>query len=210
MKNENFFKRFPILTNLLLVAILFLLIIFGVQRWLHKYTQHDYSVEIPNEVINMPLEKAADIFAQKKLRFEVTDSIYVKKAKPGTIQKTIPSEGSKIKEGRIVYLTTYAYSPPMVMIPDIIDMSQRRALALLKSTGFENIKTKEVDGAYQDLVVGIETGGNEVLAGSKYHVNTPLTLLISSGKYMPDFIDPLTGDSLAPMQINTEEGENWF
>jgi beta-lactam-binding protein with PASTA domain len=69
----------------------------------------------------------------------------------------------------------------MLTVPEVMDLSQRQALALLKSSGFENIQVKTVPFAYEDLVVGLEYNFREVRAGTKIPASALLTLKVSSG-----------------------------
>jgi hypothetical protein len=52
---------------------------------------------------------------------------------------------------------------------------------MLKSLGFERVDIKMVPGVYRDLVMGIESKGVPVVTGQRVPVNTPLSLLVSSG-----------------------------
>ncbi|MDL2223607.1 PASTA domain-containing protein [Bacteroidales bacterium OttesenSCG-928-M11] len=202
----NFIKKHPIITSLLAAAVIFLIIVWIVLRWLDSYTMHDKSVEIPRDIIGLTVDQASGLLAEKKLNYVVADSIYVKKAKVGTIFKVTPPEGMNVKEGRTVYLTVYAMQAPLISIPDVTDMSQRQALALLRSIGFENVDVKLVDGPYKNLVVGLESRNVTVNMGERYQNNIPLTLLVSSGVAEDTYYQG--GDSIVITEDNPEE--SWF
>lgn len=177
----NFIKKHPVITSLLAAVVLFLVMVWFILRWLDSYTMHDKSVEIPRDIIGLSVKQAADVLAGKNLNYAVIDSVYAKNSAPGTIFKVTPPEGMKVKEGRTVYLTVYTTQAPSISIPDVIDMSQRQAMALLRSVGFETIQVELVDGPYKNLVVGLESRGVPVNMGERYQNNIPLTLLVSSG-----------------------------
>lgn len=206
----NFFKKHPIISNLLLAVVVSLLIVWGVLAWLDHYTRHDKSIEIPGNIVGQPVDNAVKMLAEKKLRCEVNDSIYVKHAKPGTVFKISPVEGSSVKEGRIITITTYASNPPLITIPDVIDMSQRQAMALLETVGFEDIQIKTVDGQYRNLVVGLEHKGVEVHVGERYHNNISLTVLVSSGGQSQVEEDSLSWEEDEPVIIDEDPEESWF
>jgi Uncharacterized protein conserved in bacteria len=205
----NLYKKFPILCNLILVVIASLLVVWIVLKWLDSYTRHDKTVVIPVDVINMTVSDAEKLLAQKKLSYEIIDSIYVKQAVPGTIYKVSPPEGNNVKEGRKIYLTLYAQNPPQISVPEVRDISQRQALAQLKSVGFESITVQKVDGPYRDLVVGLESNGQPIAAGVRCGYNTPLTLLVSSGSTFSEL--PIDSGEASPIIDDTPpDDESWF
>jgi len=172
--NNIYFKNF---LGMILITVI---LVSAVLVWLNYYTQHGKAVEVP-DVKGISVEDAKQFFASKSLNYLVIDSIYNKKAVPGSIIETIPPIGSKVKEGRTIYLKVYAYLPQLITIPEVKDNSLRQSIAMLRSLGFENIETKTVPGAYKELVLGLESRGKTLEAGQRVTANTPLSLLVSSG-----------------------------
>jgi beta-lactam-binding protein with PASTA domain len=179
MKLKSLFNNIFI-KNLLIAILVFLALIFIVLIWLNVYTHHGKSVEVP-DVKGLQVEVAAPFFANNNLQYQVVDSIFDKKAVPGSIIETRPSIGSKVKAGRTIYITTNSYTALTITIPEVKDLSQRQAIAMLKSLGFEKINTRTVPGAFRDLVVGMESNGREIKAGGRVTPSTSLTLLVGSG-----------------------------
>jgi beta-lactam-binding protein with PASTA domain len=197
-----FFKKHLILTNLLLAVLIACVLVFVLIKWLDVYTHHGSSVEIP-DVKGLKIEDAAPFFQSKDLNYAVVDSIYVKNAVPGTILETIPPMGSSVKRGRTIYITVNSVSSKNLTIPDVINMSQRQGISMLKSIGFESITIKLVPGAFSELVVGLESHGRELSVGDKLASHNPLTLLISSGT------EETTSETEEDILTETEE-ESWF
>ena len=186
-------------TILLAVGILFLLI--TITLWgIRIYTQHGKAVVVP-DVKGLQVSEAAPFLEKNTLRYEVIDSSFIKSAIPGSIIEITPPAGTKVKENRIVYLTINAFSTQMFIIPDIKDLSQRQAVAMLSAIGFEHIYVELVDGAFRDLVVGLKANGKEVEAGDKLPISSRLTVLVSSGNA------PLETDSVT---IETNVDESWL
>ncbi|MDQ9759277.1 hypothetical protein RFZ45_10190, partial [Acinetobacter baumannii] len=50
-----------------------------------------------------------------------------------------PKGGSKIKDGRTIYLTIRSYSTKKVKVPYVNDLSMRQGMAALHSAGLTNI-----------------------------------------------------------------------
>ena len=198
----NFFKKYSILAHLLLAIIVVCAITVGLLYWLNRYTNHGKVVEVPN-VKGLKVEDAIPLLEGKTLQCVIIDSIFVKNAVPGTILETTPPMGASVKEGRIIYITINALNAQKITIPDVIDLSQRQGLSMLRSLGFESIDVKTVPGAYRDLIVGLESRGQMLDAGARVPSNTPLFLLVSSGIEV--------SSSLGEENVEEEtEEESWF
>jgi len=205
MNQKSFFKNIYV-RNLLGLILAVIILVSAVLLWLNIYTQHGKSVKVP-DVRGISVEKAAPFFAKNKLDYVVVDSVYVKNAIPGSIAETTPPVGSMVKLGRTIYLKVNAYLPLLVAIPDVKDTSQRQALAMLRSLGFENIEIKMAPGAYRDLVTGLESKGSPIGAGQRVPADTPLSLLVSSGS---DDIMLLENPIDSIDTTNVSADDSWF
>jgi len=179
MKKRSFFSNIYVI-NILGLILVSIILLAGVLLWLKLYTQHGKTVEVP-DVKGFSVENAEVFFTKRNLNFLVVDSAFVENSVPGSIAETTPPVGSRVKEGRVIYLKINSYSPQLITIPDIKDISLRQSLAMLKSLGFENIETKMVEGVYKDLVIGLESKGVAMEAGQRVAASTPLSLLVSLG-----------------------------
>ena len=180
MKIWNFIKNNIYIRNLLLAIFVVVVIINLTFWWLDVYTRHGKAVEVP-DVKGLQVQDAAPFFERKSLRYAVIDSVFRRDAIPGSILETLPPIGTKVKEGRIVYVTINSFTAQMLTLPEVKDMSQRQAYAMLQSMGFESVQVRSVPGSYRDLVLGIESLGKEMESGQRVPTNTPLTILVSSG-----------------------------
>jgi len=205
MKGMSFLKNIYI-RNLLGLILVTALLISAILLWLNIYTQHGKSVQVP-DVKGISVEKAKPFFVKNKLNYAVVDSVYIKGAIPGSIAETTPPVGSMVKFGRTIYLKVNAYMPQLVAIPDVKDTSQRQSLAMLHSLGFDNVVIKMVPGAYQDLVVGLESNGSLIVAGQRVPADTPLTLKVSSGS---DDIMLLDNPTDTTDTTNVSSDDSWF
>ncbi|MDR1369981.1 MAG: PASTA domain-containing protein [Dysgonamonadaceae bacterium] len=196
----NFIWNNPYIRTLLLAIGILLALIMTTLWALGMYTQHGKAVVVP-DVKGLQVSDAAPFFEKSALRYEVIDSSFIKNAAPGSIVEMTPQAGTKVKENRIIYLTINAFSTQMFIIPDIKDLSQRQAIAMLSAIGFEHINVEFIDGAYRDLVMGLKANGKEVNAGDKLPINSRLIILVSSGN------DPIQADSVV---IDTTPDESWF
>jgi beta-lactam-binding protein with PASTA domain len=181
MKSRNKFASIYV-RNVLMALVILVAIFFVILQGLNVYTHHGKQVAVP-DVKGMQVEVAGPFIVRQSLRYAVVDSMYVRGKVAGSILETVPPVGTNVKEGRTIYLTINAVTAHMRTLPQVIDMSQRQAEALLRSLGFETVRSRTVSGAYRDLVIGLETGaGVSLVAGQSLSINTPLILLVSSGQ----------------------------
>jgi beta-lactam-binding protein with PASTA domain len=202
MNTRSFFSNIYI-KNLLIAVFIFVFLIFIVLWWLNRYTNHGEKVIVP-DVKGLQVAEAAPFFAKQALQYVVIDSLHVKNKLPGSILETIPPVGTSVKAGRTIYITINSYTARMLILPAVKDMSQRQASAILKSVGFEQVNVRMVSGAFQDLVLGLETRGQTINGGDRIPADTPLTLLVSSGREEISFPE---GEEVI---LDNDSEESWF
>ena len=198
----------PIVISLLLAILILWGLIYGTLVWLDIYTRHNEAVVIP-DVKGMTMEEAAPFLAEKGIRYNIIDSVFSKDVDPGAIVEIVPTPGSKVKEGRIVFVTINAKTSQMARIPEVQDLSFRQAYVLLTSIAFKSIEVKYVAGDYKDLAIGVEWNEKILEEGQHVPLNAHLTLVVSGGF---EETDSLALDSLnmAPVESLDSEEENWF
>ena len=194
--------------SLLLAVLILWGLIYGTLVWLDIYTRHNEAVVIP-DVKGMTIEEAAPFLAEKGIRYNIIDSVFSKDVDPGAIVEIVPTPGSKVKEGRIVFVTINANTSQMACIPEVQDLSFRQAYALLTSIGFKAIEVKYVAGDYKDLAIGVEWNGKILEEGQHVPLNAHLTLVVSGGFEESDSL-ALDSLNMAPVESLDSEEENWF
>ena len=90
---------------------LFLAVVF----FLKFYTRHDEAIQIPDLKGKTEAEARA-ILEDLDLEMVLTDSLFVATAVPGSIRDQSPKAGSMVKDGRIVFISIFKRTPPMVPI----------------------------------------------------------------------------------------------
>ena len=207
---SNFITRLikhPFIISLVLMVIVTCGIFYGVLSWLNTYTRHNQAIVVP-DVKGMKLEDAIPFLENNHLRYNVVDSVFSKDVSPGAIVEVVPSVGSKVKEGRILFVTINALTSQMAMIPDIEDQSFRQAYALLRARGFNSVEIEYIAGEYKDLAVAVEHNGRTLTKGELMPLTAPLVWKVSSGD--PNFTpDSLALDSIPVEQLNSDI-EKWF
>ncbi len=98
------------------------------------FTQHG-DVYIVPDFDGQTLQQLSERGYDDYFTFEIIDSVYFKSKQKGTVVIQNPLAGSKVKQGRHVYLTVVAQSPEKVMMPNLKNLSLRQALVTLESNG---------------------------------------------------------------------------
>ena len=176
-------KRFmqqPIYIHLISAILVFCIIIFIVLKGLNIYTLHNQTITIP-EVKGLQLEDASVFLENSGLRYHVIDSIYTNAVSPGAIVEMIPTFGSRVKKGRIVFITLNAKNAQSAAIPDVNQVSFREAYARIRAQGFTSVETKYVPGQYRDLVIGVEFQGRDLSPGELVPLTSALILKVGDG-----------------------------
>ena len=200
-------KEHPGWANVLMAIGLTIVIVILVFIWLNFYTHHNQSVTVPN-VKGMTIEQAAEIFDREGLRYDIIDSVSSRDVKPGAIVEVVPSAGSKVKNGRIIFVTINSLTSMLATIPEVADLSARQAMAQIQARGFTNVEIQYINGDYKDLSVDIQLDGNTLAKGEHAPINAHLILRVSNGIPESD-VDSISPDSIPVEDVNSAD-EKWF
>ncbi len=176
-------KRFfvnPFTISLVLAALLLLGLFFGSLRWLDDYTNHGEEIIVP-DLHGLNEEESGKMLADKKLLYEIIDSIFVKGEKAGAVMEQTPEAGARVKEDRKIYLIINARSPRQVVLPDLRDVSLRQAEAIITSVGLKVGEYEYVPSEYRDLVQDVKYNGKVVKPGTRITDGATITLLVGKG-----------------------------
>ncbi len=214
MKAKDFFRKFASLYlwgNLLAMAVVIVLLAMGVKYGLEIYTRHDEGIPVPN-ITNMDFSKAQSLLEMDGLYIEVSDSGYNKRMPANCILAQTPGYGTKVKQGRTIYVTVNSPSSPTVSVPDIIDnCSRREAEAKLTALGFRLLEPRYVAGE-KDWVLGLVSRGRDVAAGDRISTDYPVMLKLGNGAYDNSYDDLNYVDSEYPTEDETvgeyNDGDN--
>lgn len=195
MKNP---RRWALLgINLILMIAIAILLGWLALSWLNIWTGHGDEVETP-DVKGLPYHQAVERLECDGFNVELSDSVYNNRAKPGEVVDQNPASPSMVKPGRLIYLTINAFSPKMVTLPRLTDISERQARAILEGLGIKDIRTVSVMSEYPGLVLGVISRGRRMSAGARTPVNSAITLEVGDG--MPE----TPADSLAAEKTDSQ------
>ncbi len=157
--------------------------------WLDSWTRHGDTISVP-AVRTLAYNKAMDILNAEGLKGIVADSVYDNLTAPGTVIEQNPKAGTIVKEGREVFLTIHAFSPKMVTLPSLTDISLRQARSILEGLDIKNIVERRVPSEFKDLVLAVRYKGARLQAGARVPAGARIELEVGEGvqELIPDSV----------------------
>lgn len=165
--------------NILLMAVVFLAIVFVVLFGLDRYTQHGEEVVVP-ETKGLQAKEAINLLSSKGLRFDTIVANVRANVAPGAVYDQVPKGNSKVKKGHIIYLMIYSKDGALIAVPSVKDFSLRQAEQQLKSRGF-NVTITVEPSPYKDIVLEAQYKGKTIESGRKIPRGSSITLVVGSG-----------------------------
>jgi len=176
----EFIRSKTFLWNLVAALVFVLCVFFVMQKWLNNYTLHGESISVP-DLRGLKIDKAETFLRDKNLRFSVVDSIFNLDQQPGVILEQDPSPNSKVKENRTIYLSINASLPPMIKMPDLVDVSLRQAEAILQSNGLKTGNLVYKPDLAKNAVLAQLYHGSEIKPGSDISKGSVIDLVLGDG-----------------------------
>jgi beta-lactam-binding protein with PASTA domain len=170
----------PYTISLVALIIIFVALFFGTSAWLKSYTQHGVELIVP-DVTDLSIGEAEEIFKDKKMKCEIIDSVFMSGKRLGGIVEQIPPAGSKVKEGRTIYLITNSNSIRKIALPDVREISLRQAEAMINSVGLKVDSIEYVPSEYKDLVKDAKHNGKILSPGSRIPEGSLIVLMVGKG-----------------------------
>lgn len=196
--------KLPFQSNRIGSLLLTLLVTFGAITiiligyfyiYLPNSTNHGETVTVP-DLNGMQLEELDEFLETYALRFEVDDSTYSDDFPPLTVLRQYPHAGSKVKEGRKIFVSLNRVAPPTVPMPDLVDRSRINAEVVLKSNELKRGRIFLDPNTFLNLVKEMRYKGEKIDAGTRVPKGSVIDLVVGGGTGNRDFIiGTLVGDS---------------
>jgi hypothetical protein len=196
-----FFKHFLLSLGSILVIILLVLF------FLKSYTMHDDLIELPDYKSYLIYDMDS-IMESKSLRYVVIDSIYNDNLIAQSIIDQDPKPGSFVKIDRRIYFTIVSKDKKNITVPNLIDLTLRRATAKLQNSGLEVGQLKYVPDMAKNAVLKQMFEGREILAGESLPSGTKIDLVIGDGLSdvlveLPNLIGLTLEDAVIVLKMNS-------
>lgn len=188
----NFFqylKSKEFLRTIISIAVLIVIFVFGLMKWLDSYTKHDEKIKVP-DLEQLSLSETQKTLKDLQLNFVVIDSAsFNPKFPPKSVIEQNPIAGDFVKENRKIYITLNPSGYRNILIPNVLEGITKRSVVIqLKSLGFRIGKDKYIPGDFKDVVRGLEVNGKKVKPGEKLPKNTMINLILERGTEKRDSI----------------------
>jgi beta-lactam-binding protein with PASTA domain len=181
----------------LVAIILSVIIVFTIISFvLNAYTRHGESLTVP-DIRGMKIGNAVKVLADKKLRFIVIDSLFFPDKPALSVIEQNPAPQSKVKEGRVVYITLNVNAAPTIPMPNLVDVSVRQASAILQSSGLKAGRLIYKPDIAQNVVLDMLYKGQPIKPGAEIPKGSVVDLVLGDGLEGSDVPLPdLTGLTL--------------
>ncbi|MDQ3108351.1 MAG: PASTA domain-containing protein [Bacteroidota bacterium] len=176
----TFFKSRQFLINLGIAIVALPLFFWLIFAWLGSFTRHDDFVLVP-DFKDLKSKQLETFIADKKVNYEIIDSLWDPKLQKGTVIKQDPEPGMKVKEGRKVYLYVTAVQPPTINMPKLEDLSLRQAIAVCESYGLI-AAPKEISNPCNGCIVKQEYNGKRIEPGTPVKKGSKIVLYFGKGE----------------------------
>ena len=176
----NKFLNHYIVKNVLILIIAGFFMFYGTLVILRHYTHHGEALPVP-DIRGLSLDDAGKVLNGKKMRWQLSDSVYVTSAKPGAVVNQNPEPGFKVKENRNIFLTINAMSPEKVKMPDVVGVSFRQAKTTLESQGLTIGKLTYVPDMAVNYVLKQMYLGKEIRKGTTIVKGSDIELVLGDG-----------------------------
>lgn len=176
----SFLTRRGCLVNLLVIALLFGAICYGILSALGVITRHGEYAKIP-DVAGMTVAEATSLLERQGFRVEIQDSVWMADMKTGSVVRQSPEAKATVKAHRRVYLTVNRVQPPLVEMPNLIGFTFRNASIFLKQLGLELGDTTRKPDIAKDAVLEQFYNGRPVAPGTKIFVGSSISFVLGSG-----------------------------
>ena len=179
MAQENFFKKYPWVTHLVIMAGVSVAILLLVFLFIKIYARQWEEYELPEVVGRNIAELKAD--NPIGLDIVVMDSIFRPGVEGGQILTQDPKAGTMVKKGRKLYITMTAYNAEESVMPELAGLTVRQAIAELNACGLTVGKLKFVEDPYKNNVIDQSCKGKTVYAGQQIERGSVIDLVVGLG-----------------------------
>jgi eukaryotic-like serine/threonine-protein kinase len=176
LKSKYFFVHFGLIIGL------FVILFFGLVKGLSSYTHHNQFTKVP-DFRAKNINNLAGFVNGKDITYQIIDSIYDPKEKPGTVIRQEPEAGAKVKYNRTIYLYVTGMVAPQIQMPRLVDRSERQARLIIETYGLKVGKISEKSADCNGCVLAQLQNGKEIAAGKNVKKGSTISLIVGRKNY---------------------------
>lgn len=176
LTSKTFFKQ------LLLAFAIVVVLVFLLLQYLSFATDHGNEITVP-DLRKLTEEQAAEKLDELDLSYILLDTVDYNKDFPKySVVQQDPLPGSKVKEGRKIYIKVNSSGFGDVTIPDLIEKTLRQAEPTLAAIGLELGKLTYKPYLGKDMVLEMHSNGKKLKPGDKVKKSSVIDLVLGDGK----------------------------
>jgi len=151
-------------------------------HWITFTTHHGQEITVP-DLSKLSAEQAEEKLASIDLDYIILDTVDFRPDFPKlSIVEQEPKAGSKVKEGRKIYIKINASKYTMVSLPDLVEKTYRQAVPTLEAVGLEEGTITYKPYLGKDMVLEMRMNGKKLKAGDKVLKSSKIDLVLGDGK----------------------------
>ena len=167
------------------LAIVFgILVVFAflfLKVFLPSYTNHGQTVSVP-DLEGFEFNRLESYLSERDLQIEVAlDSGYNADLPPLTVLKQNPRAGSKVKQGRTVYVTLNSKNAPMIKLPNLVNAPLKNAQEILNNMGLIRGEFIYIPDITFNVVLEQRYRGRNIPEGFEIPKGSQIDLVIGDG-----------------------------
>ncbi len=147
---------------------------------LRVYTHHGQAISVP-DFRGLEIEEARELADDYDLRLEIIDSVFYNTRPKGSVIDQSPSVNFKVKKDRRIFITTNAFAPEKVKMPNVVGVSHRQAKAMLQNRGLEIGKLIHVPDIAINNVLKQQFEGKQIEPGTSIPKGSKIDLVLGKG-----------------------------
>lgn len=166
--------------HIAIIAGVAIIITISIFIGLKIYTKHGRAYAVP-DLRGLTVAEAEMIIEARKLRYQVSDSVFISHEARGTVIDQNPIPNFRVKENRTIFLTINAMNPERVAVPDVTGVSLRQARAIIESNGFEVGRLIYVPDLALNNVLRQQYNGKDIKPGELIIRGERIDLVLGEG-----------------------------
>lgn len=176
LTSKAFFIQLAIALGIIIVLV------FVMMKWLSYTTNHGEEITVP-DLSKLSVELAEEKLNALELEYILLDTTeYDNKYPKFSVVKQDPIAGSKVKEGRKIYIKINSDSYRDIIMPNLVEQTLRQAEPTLKALGLE-LGTKTYKPYLgKDMVLEMRYKGKLLKEGDKIPKASKIDLVLGDGK----------------------------
>ena len=167
--------------QLFISVVIFALITLISIIFLFFYTDQTNYIKVP-DLYGLNMSEVEKIIGEKKLNFEVSDSIFYDPAiSPNTVVSQTPIKDKEVKKNRKIYLTINPSDFSNVIFPDLIQLTKRAAISQINALDLEMGSIEYVDNIGKDVVLEVKFNDSMIKSGQLIPKKSKIDLVLGNG-----------------------------